>query len=344
MNQSSDERAEISKRVFIIGCPRSGSTWLSLLLSKHPEVAVFQHSKLMQYLRSLYVWWLTKDLGFGKLIVSVSDQPDDLPPEELNVPIKYGTLLSEQECLSICRTTANKIFQAVASRKPNTKVVVDKTPESGHIAKFIHKVYPEAYFLHIVRDPRSVVSSLKHAGESWAKGEFPTNPIDASDYWNEQISTGLRIQERSPNYMQIRYEDLAEKGVGQLREVFEFLGLEVTDKFCSGALETCSISQFKKDRDMPQGFFRKGEADSWRRELSSRDIKLIEYVTARLMKELDYEPIMAPYRRAPFKLWWFRRASWCIKRFSIRLKRISNRLPAKWIGRSIHPEAEFTVY
>ncbi|MDF1845005.1 MAG: sulfotransferase [Rubripirellula sp.] len=344
MNDSTNKDINVSRRVFIIGCPRSGSTWLSLLLSQHPEVAVFQHAKFMQYLRSLYAWWGTKDVKFGKLVVSATGNAGELPDEESERPLRYGTILTEQECLSLCRTAADQIFQAVARQKTGAKVVVDKTPESGHIARFIQKVYPNAYFLHVVRDPRSVVSSLKHAGKSWAKGEFPTNAINAAEYWNNQVAIGQKVMEHSPNYMQVRYEDLKQTGVNQLKNVYEFLGLGAEEELCAQALQACSMSQLKKDRGMPDGFFRRGELASWREDLSSHEVKMIEYITADTMKRLGYEPTMSPYRRPPFRLWCHRVGSRFLDWLDNKLRRIVNRLYAMWIGRLPDLMPEFIVY
>ena len=116
MEESKTERHEVIKRVFIIGCPRSGSTWLSLLLSQHPEVTVFQHAKFMQYLRSLYAWWKKKDVGFGKSIVSVASNDVEPPTTGSRAPLRYGSIFSEKDCIGLCRNAADQVFQAVAKQ------------------------------------------------------------------------------------------------------------------------------------------------------------------------------------------------------------------------------------
>ena len=168
--------------------------------------------------------------------------------------------------------------------------------------------------------------------------------MDAAEYWNEQVAIGQKIRDRTTNYMQVRYEDLKQTGVAQLRDVYQFLGVESDNELCERAFTTCSIGQVKKDQAMPEGFFRKGELDSWREELSPRDVKMIEYLTSEMMKELDYEPTMPPYRRPPMRLWRFRKESRVAGWLDRKLRRMLNRLHLKWIGRLAHPEAEFTVY
>jgi len=344
MNQSISEAEHFPRRVFIIGCPRSGSTWFSLLLSQHPEIAVFQHAKFMQFLRSLYAWWQIKDNGWGKLIVSTNENDGELLDEKSEEPLRYRGILSEQECLSLCKKAADQVFQAVAIQKSRTKVVVDKTPESSHISEFIHKVYPDAYFLHIIRGPRSVVNSLRHGGKSWAKGEFPTKTIDAAEYWNNQVAIGQKIMERSPNYMQVRYEDLKQTGLEELQKVYRFLGLESADELCAHAFEACRMDRLQKDRDMPEGFFRRGELASWREELSSRDVKMVEFITAETMKSLGYEPTMSPYRRPPFRLRFHRRGIRFLDWLDPNLRRMLNLVYRTLIGRYPHLIPEFTVY
>ncbi len=48
------------KHVFIVGCPRSGSTWTTFLLAQHPEVATFQHAKVFDYLVWMRKWYRNK--------------------------------------------------------------------------------------------------------------------------------------------------------------------------------------------------------------------------------------------------------------------------------------------
>jgi hypothetical protein len=337
---TSDER----KRVFIVGCPRSGSTWVSLLLAQHPEIAVFQHSKFMQYLRSLKVWWAKKDQGFGKLVVAFDDLDGCREVSEAHPPVRFGKILSEAQCDELCRTAAETVFEAVANTKPGARVVVDKTPECGHIAKFILKIFPDAYFLHVVRDPRSVSSSLRSAGISWAKGEFPTKAIDSAEFWRYQVRVGLKVSTLTPRYMQVRYEDLQVSGVDQLKAIFEFLGLTTTDELCAAAFDNCRIDKMKKDRSMPDGFFRKGELASWRGELSTRDVRLIEYITADLMTQLKYEPSLAPYQRKPIRLWLHERCGNVGRSLYQRVKRKLHRLYTKWKGRYPQPIPEHVVY
>lgn len=344
MEESKTECNEVLKRVFIIGCPRSGSTWLSLLLAQHPEVTVFQHAKFMQYLRSLYAWWKKKDVGFGKSIVSVASNDIEPSAAGKRTPLRYGSIFSEKDCVGLCRNAADQVFHAVAKKHAGTKVVVDKTPESLHIASFINKVYPDAIFLHIVRDPRSVVTSLKSAGKTWAKGEFPTKIIDAAEFWNFHVSIGQKVMEQTPNYMQIRYEDLKQIGAPCLKEVYQFLGLEVKEELCTQAFEATRFSELKKDDRMPEGFFRKGELASWHKELPSRDIRMIEHVSAAAMKHLNYEPITSPYRNTPFRLWLYRIQSKSVHGICRFLRRIRKRLYIKWRGRLAEPIPEFIVY
>ena len=55
------------KHVFIVGCPRSGSTWTTFLLSHHPQVATFQHAKVFDYLVKMERWHHNK-AGFSYIV------------------------------------------------------------------------------------------------------------------------------------------------------------------------------------------------------------------------------------------------------------------------------------
>ena len=116
------------RHVFIVGCPRSGSTWTTFLLSHHPEVATFQHAKVFDYLVWMRKWYRNKT-GISFIV-----NPERSGDERTSY---LKDALGEEELAKLCGDLASGILAAVAEARPGSRVVVDKTPENGHLAEFI---------------------------------------------------------------------------------------------------------------------------------------------------------------------------------------------------------------
>ncbi|MFQ5688783.1 MAG: sulfotransferase [Gemmatimonadota bacterium] len=283
------------ERAFIVASPRSGTTWLQLLLAQHPAVATAQETHLFdRYLGPLERAWR------GEL-----SNP---------TPRRVGlcNALSEDEFYALCRTFATRVLDNILASKRGARVVVEKSP--GHVRywKLILRLFPDAHFVHIVRDPRGVVASMQNAGRSWGSRWAPTNAYGCARRWREAVEEGRRIAAEAPCYHELRYESLLADGERCLAELFGFLGIEADPEFYRAALEACAIgnlqaaservaSPWKLARE-PGGFYRKGEAESWREELSRKDLRAVEYVTRALMAELGYEPALERTRGKPLSL------------------------------------------
>ena len=141
-SQTSPEEVIARKRiVFLVGGPRSGTTWLQLLLSRSPRIATANETHLFTgYTRSLFSAWKHHQRNARAL--------------------GLHHLMSEEEYLDLVRNFACKVMLRILDKKPEADVILEKTPD--HILHWsnILKIFPDAHFLHIVSDPRSVVSSL----------------------------------------------------------------------------------------------------------------------------------------------------------------------------------------
>lgn len=290
------------KRLFIVGCPRSGSTWATHLLSQHPRVASFQHAKLFEYLFHVRKWHFNK-ARFTYLLRREPDADSTTKGEHDPRKNNLDSVLSEDKLFSMLRDLAAGVLQQVASSIDDPALVVDKTPENGRFGEFIHRIFPDAYFLHIVRDPRSTFCSMRSASRSWARWEFPTQTVDGGRFWVEEVTRSREIGRISDRYLELRYEDLCEDGPVQLARLFEWLGLEHDAAFCEGAIAACAKDRMVHHRTLPKDFVREVPLGGWREELRTGEVKVLEYLTAELMLELGYET-MTNARSKPLRVWW----------------------------------------
>jgi len=299
---------------FLVGCPRSGTTWLQLLLSRHPAVATCQETHLFGvYIRRLEIAWKREKER------SVSGRR----------PIGLSGLLAEDEFYALCAEFSKTIFHKIAETKQGAWIVVEKTPNHLRHADLILRLFPNAYFLHIVRDPRSVVASLQHAGRTWGKQWAPADVASGARRWVRDVRSGREIAVATDRYLEVRYESLLEDGPSALGQILAFLGLTVEPDACRRAVEACRIDKLRDGSvarqqpwDLsvePEGFFRRGNARSWVSELTRREVATVEYIAGDLMRELGYEPKVASTRRKPLSLVVHDTAGWLRERVRWRL-------------------------
>jgi hypothetical protein len=283
------------KHVFLVGCQRSGTSWLQLLLAQHPEVATTQETHLFtHYLSPLRQTWerfkgSPSALG-GRLI------------------------LSDDEFDALAADFAAKVLQKIADTNPDATIVLEKTPDHVRHGAFILKLLPDAYFIHLVRDPRSVVSSLSAAGRSWGNRWAPRSIVAGAKRWCHDVTMGREIARLTNRYKEVRYEDLrGEHGARVLDDLLAWLDLPAPAGFSQRAFAACQIDRLRRGGDdirafealkRPEpGFFRKGTVDGWKDDLSRTEIEVIEYLASDLMLALGYPRLLnAQADSKPFRL------------------------------------------
>ena len=304
------EKSGGPQHVFIVGCRRSGTTWTMLLLAQHESVVAVQQADFFRRLQRFGRWFLTED-EYGMCLLTSRTADGERAPEEskaglARLPLKQA--LSRESYYSQVRALATDTYDRFAACNPSARVVVEQTPEYVMCWEEFLRVFPDAFFLHVVRDPRSVFSSFRSAARSWADpNRFTTDPLAAAEEWKREVASGRRIAEATDRYLEISYEDLRENPVENLGRIFGSLALPADPSFLEKAVETCSIERMRKSSGVaPGGFFRKGEVAGWRQELSSGDVRAIEHVAGDLMGELGYALVNRPPVPAPLKLRWRR--------------------------------------
>jgi hypothetical protein len=320
------------KRVFIVGCPRSGSTWATYMLSQHARVATFQHAMIFAYLESMQSWHANK--AERNFIINPRGENDQAGELEHNY-MKLADAVPLDVLNPLLGAVAGGIMDCVGSLREDAAVVVDKTPENGRQAQFILDILPDAHFLHVVRDPRSVFCSHRRASSTWARWQFPTHPIDGARYWREDVEAALRIPDLTPNFHQVRYEDLLQNGPEELGRMMEWLGIGVDEAWCVDALANSSKEKLQPNRSLPADFVRETSKGGWRDELSARDSRLMEYMLADLMERFGYEPSQRAHRSAPLRLSFHDGVRRGLSGLERGARRVTQLAHWRWVGRKL---------
>jgi len=288
----------ISRRnryVFIVGSPRSGTTWLQLLLAQHPAVATHQETHLFHN----YLGPLARAYLNGRDAALVRD-------------VGIHNLLDEAALYRFCKMFAQQTLDQIAASNPQTEVVLEKSPDHVRDHDLILRTLPKAWFIHVIRDPRDVAISMRSAGRGWGRSWAPSRIHGAAATWVHNVERGLEIARKTDRYIEIRYEDLLERGVMQLGSLFDWLGLPVDNAFCANVLEACRIDKLRSGNaevrspwalnKEPAGFYRSGRSGGWRKELGRRELNTIEYLAGPLMDQLGYARAVPVRRHRPASL------------------------------------------
>ena len=202
--------------VFIVGAQRSGTTWLQRMLAELPEVISGQESHLFSgYLAPAWERW----------------QIERAQRDNGNRTVGLACYLTEEELVEELRGFAQRTFERLIPSKPTATRFVEKTPDHALHLPLIHRLFPDATVIHVLRDGRDVVASLMDAAkQEWGSEWAPPTIHDACDRWQKSVTS---IQEHLPLFshsMRVRYEDLIFEGPAKLKEVIHFLNLTCTEE------------------------------------------------------------------------------------------------------------------
>ncbi|VAW70207.1 hypothetical protein MNBD_GAMMA09-2023 [hydrothermal vent metagenome] len=280
--KTADGKDSDKKQVFIIGSRRSGTTWTLWLLSNHPSMVGLQHTNLIDAFKKLNDWWLDEE-RIHNSIVSGKD-------EKIKANLK--DFIEEKSFYSSCRQLLDMIFQQAFNEKKQASVVVESQPENVENLDLLMKLFPDAYYLHVIRDPRSVFGSWKSIATTWSSSDiFNTHPADFSDRWRSDISMGRSFSDKADHYMEIKYEDLKSDGVTALKRVYKWIGVDASTDIAQQALDACEMKKLRKKGNMPKGFFRKGSSEGWKSDLSAADVQAVEYLLKDIMDDFSYKRV-----------------------------------------------------
>ena len=200
--------------IFIVACPRSGTTLLFTILRSSPEL-------WSSYNEAHYLW--------EKFLLDPRDPMYSMHLDENDFSEGDREYLEEK----MHKRTFNSEWYARINRmvffnnalkpimRPLFKVyshlikfykslflkdyrVMDKTPPNTYRVSYLKKAFPDAKIIHLVRDGRDTVNSLLKM--PWR----PAGLVNNARFWSKYIAMGQAAAERIPesNLLTLRYEDL----------------------------------------------------------------------------------------------------------------------------------------
>lgn len=197
--------------IFVLGAFRSGTTWLATLLATHPEIAGIE----------------TESHLFDSGVDRLFDNFDGRNPY-----YHLQAYLDREQLVDLVRDLCDGVLMAMrahVSRGATPPYVVEKTPiamglEGLDLARK-RECYPDAWFVHIVRDREAVARSLMRS-PFMADRSYRA----CAGLWDESVGAARRTLGDHPRYREVDYEAIRSDPAEGCRALFEWLGVDAGEQ------------------------------------------------------------------------------------------------------------------
>lgn len=281
--------------VFLLGCPRSGTTLLSAMLHAHPRIAIPPETRFL--IPAYEQRRRFGDLNDRRNRIRLAEwitRPDATKFEDLR--LDRQAVIDAIAAGPATFGSATGIVWREFARSRGKARWGEKRPVYWRHIDMIMRLYPDAQLVHLVRDPRACVASLTEM--PW----WTTGRLGAMTTWTLADNELRRAARRLPNnaYHRVRYEDLLHDPRTHLESICRFLGESFDERMLDHAAAAHDVAptfkQWHARVDHPVDASR---IDAWRHRLPPQDVALIEAVTHRQMQDHGYaagEPRARPLR------------------------------------------------
>ncbi len=294
--------SSIKKPIFIIGVPRSGTTLVHSILCNHKDLAWVSDEDLGKWLLpieqfqidSLYKWLKTNNkkipMSEEALFVFGKDLGDGLkhfgtpPKDSTKIPIEGEILWREifgtnyvEDITNEKKIKLGKEILSITKNQKKTRFIC-KAPNNSFRLFAIQKIFPDAKFINMARDPRAVVSSMSKRYEE--EGEFDIGmyekttsdvkfqslePIEKFAWFYKEFTDAIEkfSTQNKNSVLTIYYENLIQNPTSVIQNILEF----------------CSLSIPVPIDDM-SSTIQQNSLDKWKKNLSQEDIEKISNIVS----------------------------------------------------------------
>jgi hypothetical protein len=239
--------------VFLVASERSGTTLLRLMLDHHPDIA------------------MQGEFEFAVDYLS----PDGSPPalEEYYEHLSTNRVFRHWEfeinrSLDYQQLVADFLEQRRQRSGPTKRLVGATVHHRFHL---LPTIWPEARYIHLLRDPRPVADSVIRMG--WAGSHW-----HAADWWEQAERTWDMLVSKIPGnrWLEVRYESLLTDPRGTLEQVCAFMGTQFSQQ----------MLEYYRDSTYPK--VDASNRDQWRSRITHRQMQLVEARLGLLMEDRGY--------------------------------------------------------
>ena len=286
---ASAKRLDRNPYVFIVGCPRSGTTLLKRMVDSHPSIAIPTETHWIPRFYKKRTGLTPEDLVTPELIAKLVEYwrfpKFNVDREDIEKTIACGKTISYAAFVSR--------FFDLYGQSQGKRLVGDKTPPYVRDIPLLHALWPKARFVHLIRDGRDVCLSMMNWDRShktvgrlstWSEDPVSTTAL----WWEWHVRLGLEGGRPlgAELYYEIRYESLIESPKDECAALCDFLSLPYDDamiRYHEGRTRAKRGLSAKRAWLPPTPGLR-----DWRSQMPAEDIERFEAVAGDLLDELGH--------------------------------------------------------
>jgi hypothetical protein len=272
--------------VFIVGCQRSGTTFLGSLLGADPETIAIPEAQFIPELAPA-----------DPDAVSAMNTAIDAIEKHYRYGIwNFDLQGSRPDADGSYADAVRWLVTQYAARhgKPDVSRWIDHQP--GHVREIgkLREHFPRLKVIHIVRDGRAVAASIMPM--AWG----PNAMQSAANFWAQRVAMGAALRDYlgEGNWIQVRYEDIVADPETELKKLCAFLGIDFNPAMTQGtgfAVPAFTQNQHQLVGQKPNA----ARLEAWRRDLSPRQIEIFEALVGPLLTYLGYSRDFGDTARLP---------------------------------------------
>ncbi len=287
--------------VIVLGVSRSGTTLLRVILDRSPGIAIPDETFFIPQLAHRHRGRVDSDSFLDDLRrfprLAAWGLSADAFASRLRPDLEIGEAISA-------------VFDAYAARRGKPRWG-DKTPMYMRHLGLLDHLFPDAQYVHLIRDGRDAALAFLDMPErvvtkTWA------HPRDAAGFaceWRVEVADARDLGRRvgTSRYFEVRYEDLVAEPERVVRSICEFASLPYEPAMLeySGSIDVSAKPHHQRLLQAPT----KGVRD-WRTQMSPDDASAFEAIAGDLLAELGYELLdrgsAQPGAGAGIALAWYR--------------------------------------
>ena len=276
--------------IFIGGCDRSGTTLMRLMLIQSPDLHIPGETTFVPVMRACaeeygdftqpeQSWFFVRDLmRFQATTRNTAFEVFELTPGEAHEAVSAAAPTDYAGA-------AAAVFAACAQKKGKQRWG-DKSPGNVMHMDYLGEAYPDAKFIHMIRDARDVTRSIRKAG--WMH-----NYRVAAQTWVLRIETGQRVgaQLGPERYREVHYETLVQDTEKELRNLCDWLELAYVPEMLEFHRESMDNlpQQVQHLFDLAKKPADASRAGAWRKDMPRKHIADVEAEAGPVLQKLGYE-------------------------------------------------------
>jgi len=197
-----------SRFIFVGGSPRSGTTLIQNMLDSHPDI-----------------------IG-GPEFIHIPDIIDLREKLHHSISIEWIDLICSYDDVDNCIRSLIENLLLPFADKYGGKLLSEKTPQNVLVFSELISLFPEARFIHVVRDPRAIVASMLQAGvrakdKEIKTAEFTSNLNAAINYTKRSLKSGFDAYKIAPDkVVNVVYENLVTNPKSETIKICQFLKIQ----------------------------------------------------------------------------------------------------------------------